>query len=67
MRFSADPVTGGTITHGDGSSVVSAPASPADLDGVSRFGVLPKVPVKLRAHSSGYAHEFAHIGSLIGA
>ena len=59
-------------TTGGRSLMVAAPRSSAcaSVPGWPgwrvRFGVLPEVPVKLRALSSGYAHEFAHIGSLIG-
>jgi len=45
---------------------VRASVRTADLDGAACFGVLPKVPLKLRPLPSGYAHEFAYIGSLIG-
>ena len=43
-----------------------APASPADLDCAARFGVLPQMPVKLRALPSGNAHEFAYAGPFVG-
>jgi len=43
-----------------------APAPPADLDGAARFGVLPQVPVQLRALPSGNAHEFADFGPFLG-
>ena len=59
-----DGMTGGTITHGDGSIVVRA--RPADLDGAA-FGVLPQVPVKLRVLPSGYAHQFAYPDLSAGA
>ena len=43
-----------------------AATSRADLDGSPRFGMFLEVPVKLRSLPSGYSHEFADIGSLIG-
>jgi hypothetical protein len=44
----------GTITHGDHSpGSLSAPPSPADLDGPARVGVLPQVPVQFGALPSG--------------
>ena len=43
-----------------------APVPSADLDGAACFGVLPQVPVKLRALPSGNAHEFADFGPFLG-
>jgi hypothetical protein len=55
-REGRDGTLGGTIIQGDGSSAACAPVSTADLDSAARFGMLPEVPVKLRALPSSYAH-----------